>query len=436
LFTDGEPLLNVLVIPVGSHGDVHPMVGVGEAMAKRGHRVTVLTNDHFGPMVRRAGLEFESLATEEEFRAVAEDPTLWHPTRGWKTVFSKGIVPLIRRTYDAVVRHYRAAPDDTVVVAATMALGARVAQDELGIRTASVHLQPSIFLSGFETPRLPGMFVPPGLLPVAFKQWFFRQFSLRVVDPVLTPTLNGLRAERGLPPVADIMNRYWHSPDLVLGLFPEWYARPQPDWPPNVHLTGFPLFDEKGHASLPEKLTTFLAEGKPPVAFTFGSAMLHGHRFFEQSVAACARAGVRGVLLTRHGQQVPASLPEGVIHVDYAPFSELLPRCAAIVHHGGIGTTAQAMACACPQLIMPMSHDQPDNAERVGRLGVGATLSVRRYRARAIAELLRQLTTSSPLRQRCADVAARIRGTRPMERTCELIEGLPRPSRTVPRSSG
>jgi UDP:flavonoid glycosyltransferase YjiC (YdhE family) len=349
---------------------------------------------------------------------------LWHPTRGWKTVFTKGIVPLIRRTYDAVVRHYRAAPDHTVVIAATLALGARVAQDELRIPTATVHLQPSIFLSGFQTPRLPGMFLPRNFFSPGFKRWAFRQFGLRVVDPVLAPTLNALRAERGLPPVADIMNAYWHSPDLALGLFPEWYAKPQADWPTQVHLTGFPLFDEIGHAPLPERLVKFLTEGEPPVAFTPGSAMLHGHRFFEQSVAACQKSGLRGVLLTRHGEQVPSGLPPGVIHVDYAPFSEFLPRCAAIVHHGGIGTVAQAMAAGCPQLIMPMSHDQPDNAERVRKLGVGAELSVRRFKARAIARVLRGLTTSTQVRTCCAEVSARVRAGQPVERTCELIEGI------------
>jgi rhamnosyltransferase subunit B len=409
---------------MGSHGDVHPLVGIAQAMSNRGHRVTVLSNDHFEPLVRRAGLGFESLATEEEFRSVAQDPDLWHPTRGWKTVFTKGIVPLIRRTYDAIVRHYRAAPGDTVVIAATMALGARVAQDEFGIPTVTVHLQPSIFLSGFDTPKLPGMFIPRNFFSPGFKRWLFGQFGRRVVDPVLAPTLNALRAERGLPPASDIMNVYWHSPDLVLGLFPKWYAEPQPDWPPQVDLTGFPLFDETGHAPLPERLVTFLSDGEPPVAFTPGSAMLHGHRFFEQSAAACVRAGLRGVLLTRHGEQIPKQLPSSVIHVDYAPFSELLPRCAAMVHHGGIGTTAQAMAAACPQLIMPMSHDQPDNADRVKKLGVGAALSVRRFKTRAIGRILRELTTSPEVRKRCAEVSTRIRGSQPVERTCELIEGI------------
>jgi rhamnosyltransferase subunit B len=421
--------LNVLVIPVGSHGDVHPLVGVGAALAGRGHRVTVLTNDHFEPLVRRAGLPFESIATDEEFRSIMDDPDLWHPTRGWKTVFQKGILPLVRRTYDAVVRHYRAAPDDKVVVAATLALGARVAQDELRIPTATVHLQPSIFLSAYDTPRLPMMPLPRNLFSPSVKQWLFGQISTRMTDPVLAPTVNALRAERGLPPASRIATEYWNSPDLVLGLFPDWYAQPQPDWPPQVRLTGFPLFDERGHAPLPEPLVAFLAAGAPPVAFTPGSAMLQGGRFFQQSVAACVRANLRGVLLTRHRDQVPASLPPNVIHVDYAPFSELLPRCAALVHHGGIGTAAQAMAAGCPQLIMPMSHDQPDNAERVRKLGVGAELSARRYKAKAIARALNELTTSTSLRARCAELSARIRGARPVEQTCELIEGIARPVR-------
>jgi UDP:flavonoid glycosyltransferase YjiC (YdhE family) len=193
-----------------------------------------------------------------------------------------------------------------------------------------------------------------------------------------------------------------------------------------MQLTGFPLFDEKGHEPMSAELNAFLDDGDKPIAFTPGSAMSHGHEFFDAAAAACRRLGRRGLLLTRHAEQLPPSLPPGVIHIPYAPFSELLPRCAALVHHGGIGTTAQAMAAGVPQLIQPMSHDQPDNAERVKRLGIGDHVSVKRFRAGVVASKLRTLLESPEVASACANVARRFMDAQPIEQTCDLIESIAR----------
>src|SRR5690606_14357109 len=192
-----------------------------------------------------------------------------------------------------------------------------------------------------------------------------------VIDPILAPAINPLRRELGLPPVSRFLHEWWHAPRLTIGLFPEWYAPPQADWPSQTELTDFPLYDEAELEPPSDDLQQFLAAGDQPVAFTAGSAMALGSDFYRAAVEACVRGGLRGVLLTRYTEQLPKDLPDTVKHVPYAPFSQLLPRCATLVHHGGIGTTAQGLAAGVPQLIMPMSHDQPDNADRIQRLGVG-----------------------------------------------------------------
>jgi len=245
-----------------------------------------------------------------------------------------------------------------------------------------------------------------------------------VLDPAIGTPLNAFRATKGLKPVSSVTGDWWHSPDLVIGLFPEWFAPPQPDWPPQVRLTGFPLFDEKGLEPLPPALLDFLDAGDKPIAFTPGSANTHGRAFFAAAADACARLGRRGLLLTRHADTLPPTLPPGVIHVSYAPFSELLSRVAALVHHGGVGTTAQAFAAGVPQLVMPMSHDQPDNAMRVKRLGVGDAIAEKRFRGPAVAEKLAGLLNSPAVASRCQSVAARFAGARPIDDTCDLIEAL------------
>src|SRR5207253_413252 len=132
-----------------------------------------------------------------------------------------------------------------------------------------------------------------------------------------------------------------------------------------------------------------------------GSAMKQGKAFFAAAVEACVKLGRRGMLLTRFPEQVPSPLPDGIRHFEYVPFSQVFPRAAAVVHHGGIGTTAQALAAAVPQLVMHMAHDQPDNAARVLRLGVGRPISPKAFRAPAVAKALHALSSSPEIAERC-----------------------------------
>jgi UDP:flavonoid glycosyltransferase YjiC (YdhE family) len=265
--------------------------------------------------------------------------------------------------------------------------------------------------------------------PRWLKKPLFDLIYRRIVDRVYAPWLNPLRAEVGLPPlVPDFFRRWRDSPTLILGLFPAWFGPPQPDWPRQVVLTEFPLYDERDATPLPAGLDAFLAAGPTPIAFTPGSANIHGRPFFEAAVDACRRLGRRGLLLTRHAEQVPTDLPEGVVHVPFAPFSLLLPRVAALVHHGGIGTCAQGMAAGVPQLVMPLAHDQFDNADRLRRLGVARSLLPRLFRGPAVAAALRPLIESPDVAARCRDLAARFPADgRGLDIACDAIESLGRP---------
>ncbi len=271
--------------------------------------------------------------------------------------------------------------------------------------TASIHLQPAVFRSATELPEFPlrPLFqrMPAGVVNALFR------FADRVLlDPPIAPAVNEYRASLGLPPVRGIFRDYVNSPRRVIGMFPDWFAAKAPDWPVQARLAGFPLYDERGVEPLPAELQRFL-DGDPPIAFTPGSAMVHGEQFFQTAADACVRLGKKGILLTRHGEQIPKKLPENVRHFAYAPFSELLPRCAALVHHGGIGTTSQALRAGTPQLIMPMSHDQPDNAMRVKKLGCGDSIARRKFKPKAVAEKLDRLLRNPMTKGACKACAHR-----------------------------
>ncbi len=412
--------MHALIVPFGSHGDVHPLLGLGTALRARGHRVTFIVSEYFGPLVRGLGFAMVPLGEDARLRDVLNDPDLWHPRRSLKVV-AKVAVEGAGLVFDHIRTLHE--PGETVLVGGSLAFGVRLAQEALGIPAASVHLQPAFLHSDVEPPRYGGLDTT-GWSPW-LKRWVFRAVFAGVVDPQFVPGLNALRARIGLPRLRGVYRVWAHSPQLVLGFFPGWYGPPQPDWPSAVRLVGFPLFDEREATPMPAELVEFLDAGDPPIAFTPGSANLHAGPFFEAAAEACRKLERRGLLLTRFADQVPKELPEGVIHVPYAPFGLLLPRVAALAHHGGIGTAAQAMAAGVPQLVMPLAHDQFDNAARLGRLGVGRTLLPSRFRAPLVAGVLRELLDSPLVGNRCKGVAGRFSGgNRPLQRACELLEGL------------
>jgi UDP:flavonoid glycosyltransferase YjiC (YdhE family) len=394
-------------------------VGIGLALRERGHRVRVVANPYFRSLIEREGLGFIPVGTEADYRRMATNPAFWRRLQGTREVLP-WVASAVRPVYEIVTQNH--VPGETVVVASSLGLGARVAQDRLGIPTASVHLQPSIFLSAIDPPRLGGI-VTPRWMPMWIKR---RQVATvdRVCDPLVGPELNALRREVGLPPVTRVMTEYLHSPQRVIGVFPAWFGLPAADWPRQARLTQFPLYDERGVSPMSDDLRRFLDEGDPPIAFTPGSAMWSGHQFFAESARACELLGRRGLLLSRHPDHLPRRLPPGVRQVPYAPFSELLPRCAAIVHHAGIGTSAQALRAGIPQLATPFAHDQHDNAARMMRLGVAAKVEPRAYRAGGVAARLRAMLECEEVKSHCRAIARWFDGIDSMEETCELIEEL------------
>ena len=261
-------------------------------------------------------------------------------------------------------------------------------------------------------------------LPRWFRQAQYWLADRLVIDRLLGAELNALRQELGLPAVEGILRQWYFSPQLVLGLFPSWFAAPQPDWPRQTALTGFPLWDQAPALVIPEEVDAFLRGGEPPIVFAPGSAMTRGESFFAAAVEACQHLGRRGMLLTRYPEQLPKNLPEEVRHFGFVPFSELLPRAAALVHHGGIGTSAQGLAAGLPQLVMPMAYDQLDNATRLQRLGVAAKIKPRQFNGRTVAKALDELLASNSTHEHCHRWAQECDADAALAASCDLLEGL------------
>jgi rhamnosyltransferase subunit B len=410
--------MHALLLPIGSAGDVHPFIGLGLELRRRGHRVTVLCNAYFEELICKTGLEFAPLGTTEEFRQLLDHPDLWNPWRSFELIYRHGFLPVIPKIYEFIQQHF--VPSETVVVASSLAFGARIAQEKFAIPTVSVHLQPSVFRSVYDTPVYPSMNMG-SQMPRVMKRLLFRWIDW-YIDRIIAPEINAFRHGVGLPPVKRLFNGWLESPECVLGFFPDWFAPPQPDWPSQTHLVGFPLYDAFGVEPLPEGLETFLRAGEPPITFTAGSAMKQGRWFFEESVKACQQLGHRALLINKFRDQVPDPLPKSMFYAHYAPFSQVFPRSRIVVHHGGIGTTAQVFAAGVPQLVMPLAFDQPDQAARVERLGVGGQIARRNYRADKVANALRTILRNPLLDLRAKTLSPRNDGPRSLAQACDWVE--------------
>ncbi len=411
--------MNILIVSVGSYGDVLPLVGLGRELRSRGHDITFFTNDHFSDLIQQAGLGFVPMGSAEEYNEVANHPDLWHPHKGWRIIMKRMMAGPLKEYYHLLCSYIE--PGNTLLISSTLGFVARLVQETHQVPNVTAHFSPGVFHSAHQAPRMPGLPLP-NWLPVTIKNGIWQLIDHLVIDPILKPKLNCFRQELGLPPVSRIFHHWLHSPDLVLGLFPEWFATPQPDWPPSTMLTGFPMYDDADYADLPGTIQAFLATHPQPFVFTPGSANKHGTSFFAEAAQACKNMNRPSIFLTRYSQQLPHPLPTHITHFSYVPLSHLLPHCAALIHHGGIGTCSQALRAGIPQLIQPYAFDQFDNAARIERLNVGRALTRRSFQATRIQQCLEHLTHSTTISTACTTIKNSFHDTNPLAESCRQLE--------------
>lgn len=407
-------MAKVLLATVGSYGDVTPLVGLGRALRLRGHEATLLTNDQFEPLAQEAQLGFRSLGTVAEYDSVLDDRDLWVPHRCFDVLARRIALPALSSSYRHIAELY--APGETLVVATGLLFGARVAHERLGVPLVTLVPQPIWLRSRHHMAR--GPLAPPPWIGAWGRRALYRLID-HAVDRRLAPSINAFRESLGLHSVRRLLNEWWLSPQCALGLWPAWFAGMQPDWPSQLELTGFLPYNE---APAPSAGSVLFNAAERPIVFSPGSAMKYAHDFFAVAVDVCRQLQRPGLFITRYVEQLPSELPGFIQHHAYLPLDPLLPKCAAIVHHGGMQTTAQAMAAGIPQVVRPTSYDQFDNASRLEVLGVSRTLSKRQFRVANVVSALKFLLESPAVTARCGELAARFRGLDPLNETCSHIE--------------
>jgi rhamnosyltransferase subunit B len=301
----------------------------------------------------------------------------------------------VRPAFEAIARLHQ--PGRTVVAAQSLVFGALVAREKLGVPTAMLHLSPFVLRSLDLPPVRPdGTRWPRPPRPVAAAAaWMFDRF---VLDRHFGPATFALRRELGLPHRHHLFHQWMFEADANIAWWPDWFAPRQRDWPPMLQFAGFPLFDGVAAEldrqltgtvpSLSPALERWLVGGTPPVVVTPGSANPRGAAMIGAAIDAARELDRRLLILTTFTDSLRLPLPAGVHLEAYAPLAALLPRCAAIIHHGGLGTAARALMAAIPQVVVPAAFDNPDNAWWLARLGAATIIPPQRLSCSTIARAL------------------------------------------------
>jgi rhamnosyltransferase subunit B len=379
-------LTRILITTLGSYGDLYPYLAVGTELQRRGYAVTIASCAAYRAKVEAEGLGFHPVRPDIDLGDRGLLTYVMNARRGSERVVSY-VAGLVRESYADTLEAARQAD---VIVTHPVTFASVVAAQKLRRQWISTVLAPLSLISAYDPPVPPQApwlaklrAFGPGAMRAVWKVG--RRRTLPWVQPILA-----LRRELGLPPGDHPLFDGSHSPALVLALFSRCLAGPQPDWPPHTVVTGFPFYDR---GALPADVERFLDGGPAPVVFTLGtSAVGAAGPFYVRSLEAARKLGSRAVLVTGpHPQGLPDSLPPGVIAVPYAPHGALFPCAGAIVHAGGVGTTAQAMRSGRPAMVVPFGHDQFDNGARARRQGSAEVVYRSRYRPGHVANVLRRL---------------------------------------------
>jgi rhamnosyltransferase subunit B len=397
-FRQMTPSKKIVLATFGSLGDLHPFVALAHELKREGFEPVVATSNLYRDLIEREGLGFAPMRPDLDDLCQSLDADLGQIARSMARndgyLFNKVIFPYLREAYDDIVV---ASEGAAALVAHSLAFSAQTAAEKLGLPLFNVILSPMMLYSAYDPPmgsRAPFARNPRSRLAFRYNRallWSLMQALALWARPIAR-----LRREVGLPRrFGPALLSSASAASASLGLFSPTLAPQQPDHPPDFRIVGHTFHDrfEDGDALEPE-LEAFLAAGDRPIVATLGSFVVHDKiDFFRASAGAARRLGRRIVLMTRDEEReaLRSDLQDDAFVAGYAPHSLLFPRASAIIHHGGVGTTGQALRAGAPQLVVPFLGDQADNAGRVARLGVARVLAQRDVAPDRIAQELSAL---------------------------------------------
>lgn len=405
----------MVIFAAGSRGDVQPCLALGRALTRRGHTVRILASRRYEHLIAEEGLDFHPLPADpveiiesvegQELLAGPRNPVAF--VRRMDRVLRPHIMPMLEET------RVGAKGADLVLAPTFGFLGVHLSQ-YLRVPHAVIHFQPSQPTKAFPHPLAPAA----GMLGALGNRLSFAAVDLGSWM-LCRRFVNTWRLESlGLPELSlpAPFRHVRHAP-VLCAFSPTVVPRPS-DWRPNVHVTGFWHHDRPKWTPSPH-LLAFLADGPPPVYVGFGSMRARDPEATDALVrTALRRAGLRGVLTGD-----PATSESDILVVGDTPHDWLFPRTAAVVHHGGAGTTASALRAGRPSLVCPFFGDQPYWAARVRELGAGpAPLPARELTVSALTQRLHELTRHPPFAEAARRLGQALEAENGTAQACQVLD--------------
>jgi len=420
--------LRIVLSNIGTYGDINPLIALALELKRRGHTPIMALPGVYQSRIAPIGLEFHAIRPDIDPTNNVLVEMVYDIKHGTEHGLRDFLFPSLRQTYDDLLDAATNPARADLLLLGELNYAGPIVAEITGIPWASYVLAPLSFFSAFDPPVLP----PYPKLAKADKRvpGFGRVIKrvARFVSRKWPEPIYELREELGLPRGENPLFDAKHSPYLVLALFSRVLGTKQKDWPPNTVITGFAFYDaDAGNAKLPANLEQFVANGEPPVVFTLGSAaVLAAGDFYEVSAKAAMELGKRAVLLigTDPRNRPREKMPESICIAEYAPYSKLFSSASVVVHQGGVGTTAQCTNAGRPMLIMPYSHDQPDNARRMKRLGVAKVIQKSDYTPRSVTRKVRAILDDPELAQKATAVAEELQTEDGVKTACNALERL------------
>ncbi len=414
--------MKIVIATFGSLGDMHPMNALGIELKKRGHEVVFAAMEFYREKIEMLGFELRPMRPNLDPNDKQLARELMDAAKGSELLLRKIILPNLRPMYQDLLE---AVADADLLISSEVVFIADSVAQKTGIKWITTTLAPGTMLSAHDP------FVPPNvqwLKHIRFLGSGFHSvmygFVKRMIDSWFGD-YREFRREIGLSENHDPL--FDGKSDLLnLAMFSRILGRPQPDWHSPTLQTGFCFYDgQNDMGKMPAGLTEFLENGEPPIVFTLGSAAVMDARdFYEESAKAAKTLGKRAVLLYGIFNEPPKSLDENIVGFDYAPYSQVFPKAAGVVHQGGVGTTSQVLRAGVPHLFMPYSHDQPDNAARCERIGVARVISREVYKAKTAARELEKLLSDESYKNNAIENSKIVQNERGTQTACDAIEQI------------
>lgn len=418
-----DKTMKIVIAPYGSLGDLHPLLALAIELRTRGHEIKINTLEVYREKIDALGFEFCPLRPDvnPDDRELARE--LMDAKTGTEKLLREILIPNVRPMYDDLLKVVVGAD---LLISGEVVFAAASVVEKTKIKWITTSLAPASFMSAYDP------IVPPTaqwlrhfrFLGATFHGGLFSVIR-RMVETWFEP-YRQFRRELGLSENHSPIFSGKYSDLLHLAMFSKVFGKPQPDWHSPTLQTGFCFYDGQSDlGKMPEGLTEFLENGEPPIVFTLGSAAVMDARdFFEESIEAAKILNRRAVILYGVFNQSPKGLDENIVGFDYAPYSQVFPKAACVVHQGGVGTTAQVLRGGVPHLIMPFSHDQPDNAARCERIGVARTISREKYTAENAAKELRELLGDLSYKATAVEASKIVKAEHGTQMACDAIEAV------------